>query len=143
MTECSGDTERAMSRENVEIVRRVINEFTETRQLSLVSPELVWHVGSWSEWPGRPEFHGHDGFREFFAEWTDAYEEWTLEVERITDAGESHVVVAARQRGRLRGSDSWVALRAWLLYTVESGLLVRAEVYATPEEALEAAGLEK
>jgi hypothetical protein len=79
----------------------------------------------------------------FFAEWTDAYEEWTLEVERITDAGESHVVVAARQRGRLRGSDSWVALRAWLLYTVESGLLVRAEVYATPEEALEAAGLEK
>jgi hypothetical protein len=32
-----------MSWENVEIVRRVINEFTETRQLSLVSPELVWH----------------------------------------------------------------------------------------------------
>jgi hypothetical protein len=27
------------------------------------------------------------------------------------------------------------------LYTVENGLLVRAEEYASPEEALEAAGL--
>jgi ketosteroid isomerase-like protein len=129
-----------MSQENLEIVRRILDEFTETQQLSLVSPELVWHVGSWSAWPGRPEFHGHDGFREFFAEWTDAYEEWTLEVESIIDAGNGRVVVAARQRGRLRGSDSWVALRAGLLYTVESGLLVRAEVYVSPEEALEAAG---
>jgi hypothetical protein len=32
-------------------------------------------------------------------------------------------------------------LRAGLLYTVENGLLARAEVYASPEEALEAARL--
>jgi hypothetical protein len=57
-------------------VRRVVNEFTETQQLSdLVSPDPVWHVGSWSAWTGQPEFYGRDGFMEFFAEWTDAYEE--------------------------------------------------------------------
>jgi ketosteroid isomerase-like protein len=131
-----------MSQGNVEIVRRILNEFTATQQLSdLVSPDLVWHVGSWSAWTGRPEFHGRDGFMEFFAEWTDAYEDWTQEVESITDAGDSHVVVTTRQGGRLRGSDSWVALRAAFLYTVENELLVRADVYGSPEEALEAAGL--
>jgi ketosteroid isomerase-like protein len=131
-----------MSQENVKIVASVLSEFTETQRLSdLVSPDLVWHVGSWSAWTGQSEFHGHDGFKEFFAEWTAAYEEWTLEAESIIDAGERHVVVTARQRGRLRGSDSWAELRAGLLYTVENGLLVRADIYASPEEALEAAGL--
>jgi hypothetical protein len=41
----------------------------------------------------------------------------------------------------LRGSDSWVALRVGFLYTVENGRLVRADVYTSPDEALEAAGL--
>jgi ketosteroid isomerase-like protein len=134
-----------MSRENVELVRRVLDEFTETQQpvADLTSPDLVWHVGSWSAWSGQPEFHGLDGFMEFFAEWTDAYEEWTQEVEDIIAAGESHVVAATRQRGRLRGSDSWVVLRAGFLYTVANGLVVRADVYGSPEEALEAVGLEE
>jgi ketosteroid isomerase-like protein len=131
-----------MSQENVEMVRRVLTEFTETQQLSeLVAPNLVWHAGSWSAWSGAPEFHGRDGFMQFFAEWTDAYEEWTQEIERLIDGGETQVVVTTLQRGRLRDSHSWVELRAAFLYTIENGLLQRAEVYATLEEALEAAGL--
>jgi ketosteroid isomerase-like protein len=131
-----------MSQENVGIVRSVLTEFTETQQLSeLVAPDLVWDMGSWSAWPGQPVFHGRDGFIEFFTEWTDAYEEWTQEFESFTDVGDSQVVVTGRQRGRLRGSDSWVALRLGFLYTVENGLIMRAEIYGSPEEALEAAGL--
>jgi ketosteroid isomerase-like protein len=133
-----------MSQENVEIVRRVVNEFTATQQLSnLVSSDLVWHVGSWSAWTGQAEFHGRDGFKGFFAEWTDAYEEWTQEMESIIDAGDSHVVVTTSQRGRLKGSGSWVTLRVAFLYTIEHGLLVRGDIYASTEEALEAAGLEE
>jgi ketosteroid isomerase-like protein len=133
-----------MSQENVEVVRRVMNHFTETRQLSdLVSSDLVWHLGSWSEWSGPPEFRGRDGFMNFFAGWVDAYEEWTQEVESMIDAGNGHVVVTTRQRGRLQDSDAWVELRASFLYTIENGNLVRGEVYATTEEALEAAGLQE
>ena len=77
---------------------------------------------------------------EFFAEWTDAYDEWTNEFESFIDAGESQVVVTTVQRGRMRGSDSWVDLRAAFLYTVEDGMVRRAQVFASPEEALEAAG---
>ena len=50
-------------------------------------------------------------------------------------------MTATLQRGRLRGTDSWVELRLAFLYTIEDGQLVRGEVYATPEEALGAAGL--
>jgi hypothetical protein len=77
----------------------------------------------------------------FFAEWTDAYEDWTQEFESFIDAGGSDVVVTSVQRGRLAGSESWVDLRATFLYTVEDGLITRTAVYASPEKALEAAGL--
>ena len=131
-----------MSQENVEIVRRVLTEFNEAQQISeLVAPDLVWNVGSWSVWTGQPVFHGRDGFMEFFAEWTGAYEDWTQVVEEYIDAGDSQVVATTLQRGRLQGSESWVALRAAFLYTLENGLIARADVYASPEQALEAAGL--
>ena len=131
-----------MSRENVEVVRRVTDEFTETQQVSdLVSPNLVWHVGSWSAWTRRPEFYGHEGFMESFAEWVDAYEEWTQEVESIIDAGGSQVVEITRQRGRLPGSESWVEMRYGIVHTVEEGSITRGRLYGTSEDALEAVGL--
>jgi hypothetical protein len=73
-----------MSQQNVETVRRLLAEFTETQRLSdEVSHEMVWHIGSWSAWTGQPEYHGRDGFTEFFADWTDAYEEWTQQIESL------------------------------------------------------------
>ena len=131
-----------MSQENVEIVRRVTSEFTETQQLSeLVAPDLVWDLSSWPAWSGQQEFYGRDGFMAFFAEWTEAYEEWDQEIEGIIDAGGSQVVETTRQRGRLSGSDTWVEWRYAIVYSVEEGLIRRAKLYATVEEALEAAGL--
>jgi ketosteroid isomerase-like protein len=131
-----------VSQENVELVRGVLAEFNETQQPSeLLAPDFVWDLRSWPVWTGQSEFHGPDGFREFFAEWIDAYEEWTQEFESFIDAGDSQVVVTTVQRGRLRGSDSWVDLRAAFLYTVADGLISRIEVYESPEQALEAAGL--
>jgi ribosomal protein S18 acetylase RimI-like enzyme len=72
------------------------------------------------------------------AEWTAAYSEWTYEVEDVIDADESRVVATILQRGRLKGSDAWVDLRVAFLFIVEDGLVRRIEVYASPEQALEA-----
>jgi ketosteroid isomerase-like protein len=131
-----------MSQENVDFVRDLLTEFNETQQPSeLLAPDFVWDMRSWPVWPGQAEYHGSDGFMKFFAEWTDAYEEWTQEFERFIDAGESEVVVTTVQRGRLRGSNSWVDLRAAFLYTVGDGMMRRAQVFASPEEALKAAEL--
>jgi ketosteroid isomerase-like protein len=131
-----------MSRENVELVRGVMAEFSKTQRPSeLLAPDFVWDLRSWPVWPGHAEFHGPDGFREFFAEWIEPYEEWTSESESFIDAGDRQVVVTTVQRGRLRGSDSWVDLRAAFLWTVEDGYIRRIQVYEKPEDALEAAGL--
>ena len=40
----------------------------------LVAPDSIWDMRSWPSWSGQPQFHGRDGFMEFFAEWTGAYE---------------------------------------------------------------------
>jgi len=131
-----------MSEENAEIVRRATTEFTETHQVpELVAPDFVWDLSPWPAWTGQREFQGRDGFMDFFGEWIGAYEEWDQEVEGVIDAGGSQVVETTRQRGRLRGSDSWVEWRYGIVYTVEQGLIRRGKLYATAEEALEAAGL--
>src|SRR6266480_4617381 len=132
-----------MSRENVELVRRILSEFGETLQpvSDLTSPDVIWNNGSWTAWTGPTEYRGTDGFIQFFGEWIAAYDEWTQEVEEIVDAGGSQVVVITRQRGRLRNSGSWVDLQAGFVYTIEDGLLVRVDVYGTRAEALKAVGL--
>ena len=131
-----------MSEENVELVRAVMTEFNQTQQPSeLLAPDFVWDLRSWAVWTGPEEFQGADGFREFFAAWTDAYEEWTSEIESVIAAGESQVVMTLIQHGLMRGSDSWVDLRAAFLYTIEDGLIRRIEVYDSAGQALEAAGV--
>jgi len=48
-----------MSRENIELVRRVMAEFNETQQPSeFLAPDFVWDMRSWPVWTGQPEFHG-------------------------------------------------------------------------------------
>ena len=50
-------------------------------------------------------------------------------------------VAVAHQRGRLRDTHEWVDARYGLVYTLDGGLIRRVQMYRTPEEALEAAGL--
>jgi hypothetical protein len=69
-------------------------------------------------------------------------DEWEQEIDDVLDAAGSRVVVVLHQRGRLRGTQDWVELLHYgQVHTVEEGLIRRVQLYATPEEALEAAGL--
>jgi ketosteroid isomerase-like protein len=131
-----------MSQENVEIVRRAVTEFDESQRLSAsFAPDFVLETRTFRGAPGPFEYHGWEGFFEFFREWVDAYDAWEQEIEQILDGGGDRVVVHARQRGRLRGTEDWVELDYGLVYTVTDGLIRRVQVYATLDEALEAAGL--
>jgi ketosteroid isomerase-like protein len=133
-----------MSQENVEVVRRVLEEFIATRQFSdEVAVDVVWDMSSFQGWPDRSVFHGLEGFTRFLSAWIEPYDEWSMDLEQILDAGGNQVVAALVQRGRLRGSTSVVGLRYGIVYTVEDGQVRGAKVYTTPEEALEAAGLRK
>ena len=132
-----------MSQENVEVVREIVAEFavTHTAVARLTTPDSVWDMGTFRGWPDVPEYTGPDGFNEFFAKWTGPYDDWDMNVEDILDVGDDRVVVLLTQRGRLRGTGSWVDLHYGMVFTLTGGLVSRTEAYASCDEALEAAGL--
>jgi len=133
-----------VSEENVEFVRRVLSEQVPAlyRIISDSSPDFVWDMSTFEGWPDQGEFHGLAEFMRFLARWVEPYDEWGAETEDILDAGSDTVVALLHQKGRLSGSESWVEMHYAIVYTVQDGLLTRAQVYATAAEALEAVGLD-
>jgi len=139
-----------MSQENVEIARAALNAFAELDE-GLVGPEQVAQlfgqdpITTFSGFAAflrkKRTLHGADEFLKFRAAWMEPYDDFIYEPVRIVDAGANRVVVTLHQRGKPHGSDSWVEMDYGLVYTVEEGLIRRADFYATPQKALEAAGL--
>ena len=72
--------------------------------------------------------------------WLEAWDEYRVIPEEFLDAGDQ-VVVIYRAVGRGKGSGVAVERRNAHLWTFRDGRAVRLEIFATPEEALEAAGL--
>jgi ketosteroid isomerase-like protein len=131
-----------MSQENVELVAARLRSFQATlRATDTTAPDFVWDLSTLEGWPDAPEYVGPEGFNEFFARWTEAYDEFEQRLEELIDAGDEHVAAIIRQRGRPRGSESWVELRFGIVFTVTRGDIRRAQVFRTADEALEAAGL--
>jgi ketosteroid isomerase-like protein len=131
-----------MSQKNVEIVRRMLIEFDRSRELTEAwARDFIWETGA--GYPGAPttEYHGREGFYTFLEDWLDPYEEWEQELDDVLDAGGNQVVAVLHQRARLIGTEQWVDMHYGALYTLERGLIYRARIYPSVEEALEAAGL--
>jgi ketosteroid isomerase-like protein len=131
-----------MSQENVELVAASLREFRATlRATGAAAPDFVWDVSALEGWPDASQYFGPEGFNEFIAKWTEAYDEFEQNVEEVIDAGDQDVVSILSQRARPRGSGSWVHLRFAVIWTVREGKLTRGRVFRTAEEALAAAGL--
>jgi hypothetical protein len=137
-----------MSEENVEAVRNWLALFIEVDE-GLADPErldeFIAPGGEGFTFSGFMEdqrpFQSIDEFLEFRAAWMKPYEEWSYEPVEFLDAGENQVLVLFHQRGRLRGSDSWVEMDYGIVYTVVEGFLSGAVIYEDRGKALEAAGL--
>jgi ketosteroid isomerase-like protein len=133
-----------MSEENVEVVRRLNAAFRGTDPhppSDFLAPDAVWDVTTFEGWPEQGEYRGPDEYAAFIAAWVAPYDDWAYEVEELIDAGDEWVVARLYQRGRPRGGAGWIEMRYGIVYTVEHGLVRRAQVYATVDEALKAAGL--
>jgi ketosteroid isomerase-like protein len=137
----AGDTGRAMSQENVEVVRRWWEAWDADdlgRGLALMDDGLVTRRVAPMPDPGT--WHGTEGLLDVAAEWVDTFDEFAMSGEDFLDAGE-HVVVRVEQEGR--GSDSRVPVKAtfWFVYGVRNGKVRSLDMYATRAQALEAVGL--
>jgi ketosteroid isomerase-like protein len=136
-----------MSEENVEIARGIVAAFREGMNqgnwgavfdLDTVAPEAEWVP---VQMPGTAEvYRGQDGFTEFMKAWTEDFEDWSMELDRIGDAGDGRVVCTGRQWATGKGSGVPVEWHFGQIFEFEGGRLVCTRVFADPTAALEAAG---
>jgi ketosteroid isomerase-like protein len=137
-----------MSEENVEIVRRLFEAF----QTGMKRGDLtVWFdsedLADDFEWMTPPEvaglgtYRGREGFLEFMRAWTEDFEDWSIELERVIDAGEDQVVGVFHQRATGKGSGVPIELVQGFVWELDDGRVVRMRNYVSPADALEAAGL--
>jgi ketosteroid isomerase-like protein len=142
LVEGERDTGRAMSQENVEIVRRGYEYFRATGELrpEIVHPDFVWDMSMFRGWPEQHTYLGRDGAMQFLADWTESWEEWELQLEELRDAGD-RVVAILRQRGRSKATGLPGEMHFAQVWTLRDGKQFRMEMYASPGEAFEAVGL--
>ncbi len=86
-------------------------------------------------------YHGHDGLRRLFREFSETWGEIEYSYEELIDAGDDQVisVVTRHARGRASGAD--VQHPFALLWTLRNGRVVRVVWYLSREDALAAAGV--
>jgi ketosteroid isomerase-like protein len=129
-----------MSRENVEIVRRMYETYhagDAAASLACFDPDVVVDFSRRAD--GRVG-QGREYLSQAVASWMGAWEEWQEEIEDIRDLG-SQVYVAATQRGRGKGSGVEVEQSYAFLCEVGGGTITKVTYYPQAAEALEAAGL--
>jgi ketosteroid isomerase-like protein len=80
--------------------------------------------------------------REFWLDFFEPCESVQTETERIFPVGDE-VVVLARQRGRMAGTNHDVEALVAAVYLVRDGRLARADFYSDRATALEAVGLQE
>ena len=85
-------------------------------------------------------YRGHEGIRELMESYLEAFEHFSIEVERSFEAGDRVVAfVCATARGRSSGVE--IETRPAHLWTMRAGKALRMEVFPEREQALEAAGI--
>ena len=93
--------------------------------------------------PGAGVYNGRAAAKRFMAEeWMASFEEYETELIEVTPVDERTVFLAATQRGRGPTSGALVEGPYAHLTTFEDGLVRRMVVYADPDDARRAAGLE-
>jgi ketosteroid isomerase-like protein len=152
---------RAMSEENVELVRRAFAALEDAfeaywreprsiaaaiesddgspewrRAFEFLHPEVVWQTVLLGN-----TFRGH---RECARAWDD-FLRWAADyrpaLEGIEDLGGDHVFAVVGLHGRSKEGGGRMDARFYDIFKVQNGLIVRLEEYSTRVEALEAAGL--
>ena len=135
-----------MSQENVELARRLFEEFNrtfteETGDLyALMDPDVeLIPVNALLE---GTTYHGHDGVGQWIDDLKRDWEEFEARPEQFLDLGDDRVLALGlwRARGREGGVALDIPQAAWLGQFRE-GRLVRLQSFTERKKALEAAGL--
>jgi ketosteroid isomerase-like protein len=133
-----------MSRESVEIVRRVYDAAARRDAetvLGLYDPKIEW---DWTRVSGLfghgGLYRGREALQHWFREWSDGLDHIHYEAEEVV-AVDDHVLSKANMRARGRASGIEVDSTLYAIWTIQKSKIVRVVWFLTREDALEAAGL--
>jgi ketosteroid isomerase-like protein len=142
--------------ETVEALRRAFEDASRVRdpsgrRLDVLDPKTLDVVYDFldpeievREDPSFPEtgtFTGKAAVRRYFDQFTESFDEFTLEPEDFIDLGDDRVLMLFRLQTRGKESGARVEARPGWIYTIRDGKGVRIEAYLDRAEALAAAGL--
>jgi ketosteroid isomerase-like protein len=130
-----------VSEENVEVVRKAIAyEYYGVGDRAVA--EAIFDPNVVLNPMDEEASSGFDAMRADMERWSSAFDELTVTIEEILDAGDQ-VVVVAHHRGRGRQSGVEVDTRFYEVYALRDGKVSRVDEYIERDEALKAAGLSK
>ena len=135
-----------MSKEAVERIRRGYEAFNRGDLADAVKdldPNIEWRIPfQLPDSPPDETYRGHDGVMHFWASWRAAFDDFSVEIEEIIDAGDRVVVLAGvRGRGAVSGADVETPTFPQVWTMGDDGRPIRVEMYRSRAEALEAAGV--
>jgi ketosteroid isomerase-like protein len=143
-----------MSRENVEVVRRISSLWQEGAENGdpgamqapfdegLLAPDSTFTPQDVAGASGRT-YVGLEGLREFIRGWTEDWVDWRVEVEAIVDSGDDRVVATGYQSATGKRSGAFVEIRYGMVFTLREGQVVDHRHYRSRAEALKAVGLQE
>lgn len=132
-----------MSKENVEIVRRLFAAFDRgdiDTLLRLCDEDIV--ITQPVEVPGiSPQQRGHQGVLEAFEIWPEQWDDFRVEVLGLNAAPNDKVMVDIRTLGRGKQSGVEVAMEFSFVFSVGGGKITEWQLFLRQDQALAAAGL--
>jgi ketosteroid isomerase-like protein len=123
-----------MSQENVEIVRKGFEAFAargvEGLMENFAAADGVWYTAP--EFVEASEYRGHDGLRSMVSVFTDNFDDWSLDVVELRDAGDS-VVALIEHGGKIKGTDVPIRQPMGIVYSDfrEGGQVGEARTFQT------------
>ena len=132
-----------MSQENVERLKRAVEALNDRNMEAVLKfghPEIVWQT--LDAFPDAGTYRGPEGVLSFFQAWLDTFKGFRLHLEKCEAVDEHRVLARLRVSGE--GAESGVEVESpqfFQLLEYRDGLLIRARMFQTEGEALEAAGL--
>ena len=128
--------------ENVTRMREAVEAFNRgdlDAALDLLHPEVEWRT--LDAFPDAGTHRGPEEVRGFFQTWGDAFRGFRLHLESCVPVDEHRVLAAMRVSGE--GAGSGIEVRSptfFQLVEFRDGRVIRARMFQTEAEALEAAG---
>jgi ketosteroid isomerase-like protein len=132
-----------MSRENVEIVRRLRTALNardlDRYYLEFFDPEVEWQTST--EDPDAATHRGLQAYRRYVGQWIESFDGLHADVEEYIDVDDDRVFTWSRFTGLGGTSGAPADWYLAIIFTIRDGKVVRGEEYFDRNEALEAAGL--